>query len=177
MRCPVQVFANVDPSKGYKGISCFLVEKEMGVEVAKKEKKVRYRSDGSGGTRRCEQWADRFALQLGIRASSTCVLNFDDIKIPAENLLGVEGQGYKYAIEILNEGRVGIAGQMVGLAQGAFNKVVPYTFQRQQFGQAVGSVSLPLATRPKSSWLTPRRVLLTTVPGHADAVRVHCNRD
>jgi len=61
--------------------------------------------------------------------------------VPAENLMGVEGQGYKYAIEILNEGRVGIAGQMVGLAQGAFNKSVPYTFQRKQFGQAVGNVS------------------------------------
>ncbi|GAA5923583.1 hypothetical protein JCM3775_000438 [Rhodotorula graminis] len=108
------VFATVDPSKGYKGISCFVVEKEMGVEIAKKEKK------------------------LGIRASSTCTLNFDDLKIPAENLLGVEGQGYKYAIEILNEGRVGIAAQMVGLAQGAFDKSVSYAFQRKQFGQAVG---------------------------------------
>ncbi|GAA5961545.1 hypothetical protein JCM21900_006322 [Sporobolomyces salmonicolor] len=108
------VFATLDPSKGYKGISCFLVEKEMGVQIAKKEKK------------------------LGIRASSTCTLNFDDIKVPAENLIGQEGQGYKYAIEILNEGRVGIAAQMVGLAQGAFNKAVPYTFERKQFGQAVG---------------------------------------
>merc|ERR1719198_2353578 len=108
------VFATVDPSKGYKGISCFLVEKEMGVEIAKKEKK------------------------LGIRASSTCTLNFDDIKIPAENLIGEEGKGYKYAIEILNEGRVGIAAQMVGIAQGAFNKAVPYTFDRKQFGQPVG---------------------------------------
>ncbi|GAA5869809.1 hypothetical protein JCM1840_007642 [Sporobolomyces johnsonii] len=108
------VFATLDPSKGYKGISCFLVEKEMGVQIAKKEKK------------------------LGIRASSTCTLNFDDIKVPAENLIGEEGQGYKYAIEILNEGRVGIAAQMVGLAQGAFNKAVPYTFERKQFGQAVG---------------------------------------
>ncbi|SCZ88273.1 BZ3500_MvSof-1268-A1-R1_Chr2-1g04301 [Microbotryum saponariae] len=109
------VFATSDASKGYKGISCFLVEKEMGVEIAKKEKK------------------------LGIRASSTCTLNFDNVKVPAANLIGEEGKGYKIAIEILNEGRVGIAGQMVGLAQGAFNKAVPYTFQRQQFGQAVGS--------------------------------------
>ncbi|ORZ37964.1 acyl-CoA dehydrogenase/oxidase [Catenaria anguillulae PL171] len=80
------VFANVDPTKGYKGITCFVVEKDMGVQIAKKEAK------------------------LGIRSSSTCVLNFDDI-----------GQGYKYSIEILNEGRIGIAAQMVGLAQGAFN--------------------------------------------------------
>ncbi|GAA5854617.1 hypothetical protein JCM8547_004910 [Rhodosporidiobolus lusitaniae] len=109
------VFATLDPSKGYKGISCFVVEKDMGVEIAKKEKK------------------------LGIRASSTCTLNFDDVKVPAENLLGEEGVGYKYAIEILNEGRVGIAAQMVGLAQGAFDKSVPYTFERTQFGQTVGS--------------------------------------
>ncbi|KAM0788914.1 hypothetical protein ACM66B_002993 [Microbotryomycetes sp. NB124-2] len=108
------VFANLDPSKGYKGISCFVVEKDMGVKIAKKEKK------------------------LGIRASSTCTLDFDDVKVPAENLVGQEGQGYKYAIEILNEGRIGIAAQMVGLAQGAFNKAVPYTFQRVQFGQPVG---------------------------------------
>lgn len=65
------VFATVDSSAGYKGISCFVVEKEMGIEIAKKEKK------------------------LGIRASSTCVLNLDDIKVPAENLLGEEGKGYK----------------------------------------------------------------------------------
>ncbi|KAK4057895.1 hypothetical protein OIO90_001114 [Microbotryomycetes sp. JL221] len=108
------VFANLDPAKGYKGISCFVVEKEHGIKIAKKEKK------------------------LGIRASSTCTLDFDDVKIPAENLLGQEGHGYKYAIEILNEGRIGIAAQMVGLAQGAFNKAVPYTFQREQFGQPVG---------------------------------------
>ncbi|KWU47499.1 acyl-CoA dehydrogenase NM domain-like protein [Rhodotorula sp. JG-1b] len=108
------VFATLDPSKGYKGISCFVVEKEMGIQIAKKEKK------------------------LGIRASSTCTLAFDDVKVPAENLLGEEGKGYKYAIEILNEGRVGIAAQMVGLAQGAFDKAVPYTFERKQFGQAVG---------------------------------------
>ncbi|GJN89767.1 hypothetical protein Rhopal_002756-T1 [Rhodotorula paludigena] len=112
------VFATLDPSKGYKGISCFVVEKEMGVEIAKKEKK------------------------LGIRASSTCTLNFDDVKVPAENLLGDEGLGYKYAIEILNEGRVGIAAQMVGLAQGAFDKAVPYTYERKQFGQPVGNFQM-----------------------------------
>ncbi|KAK4706080.1 short-chain 2-methylacyl-CoA dehydrogenase, partial [Phenoliferia sp. Uapishka_3] len=108
------VFANVDPSKGYKGITCFLVEKEMGIKIAKKEKK------------------------LGIKASSTCTLDFDEVKVPAENVIGEVGKGYKYAIEILNEGRIGIAGQMVGLAQGAFNLSVPYTLQRQQFGKAVG---------------------------------------
>jgi len=87
----------------------------MGIQIAKKEEK------------------------LGIRASSTCTLNFDDLKIPEENVIGGEGQGYKIAIEILNEGRIGIAAQMVGLAQGAFDKAVPYTYQRHQFGQPVGT--------------------------------------
>ncbi|KAF4600511.1 hypothetical protein EYR38_005140 [Pleurotus pulmonarius] len=109
------IFANVDPSKGYKGITCFIATKDMGIQIAKKEQK------------------------LGIRASSTCTLNFDDMKIPAENVLGGEGKGYKIAIEILNEGRIGIAAQMLGLAQGAFNKAVPYTYERKQFGQAIGT--------------------------------------
>ncbi|KAH8556269.1 acyl-CoA dehydrogenase/oxidase [Umbelopsis sp. PMI_123] len=109
------VFANVDPSKGYKGITCFVVERDWGVEIAKKESK------------------------LGIRASSTCVLNFDDIKVPKENVLGEVGKGYKYAIEILNEGRIGIAAQMIGLAQGAYDIALPYLFQRKQFGQAIGN--------------------------------------
>lgn len=108
------VFATVDPTKGYKGITCFIVEKDMGIEVAKKEQK------------------------LGIRASSTCTLNFDGVKVPVENVIGGEGNGYKVAIQILNEGRIGIAGQMVGLAQGAFDKAVPYTLQRKQFGKLVG---------------------------------------
>jgi short/branched chain acyl-CoA dehydrogenase len=91
------VFANLDPSKGYKGITAFVVDKSMkGFSIAKKEKK------------------------LGIRASSTCVINFDDVEVPHSNLLGVEGHGYKYAIGILNEGRIGIAAQMTGLALGAW---------------------------------------------------------
>ncbi|KAL0949107.1 hypothetical protein HGRIS_009196 [Hohenbuehelia grisea] len=109
------IFANVDPSKGYKGITCFVATKDMGIQIAKKEQK------------------------LGIRASSTCTLNFDDLKIPAENVIGGEGKGYKMAIEILNEGRIGIAAQMLGLAQGAFDKAVPYTYQREQFGQPIGT--------------------------------------
>jgi short/branched chain acyl-CoA dehydrogenase len=75
---------------------------------------------------------------LGIRASSTCGLSFDGIKIPASSVLGQVGKGYKYAIDILNEGRIGIAAQMIGLAQGVFDEAVPYTFQRKQFGQVVG---------------------------------------
>jgi short-chain 2-methylacyl-CoA dehydrogenase len=109
------IFANIDPSKGYKGITCFIATKDMGIEIAKKEQK------------------------LGIRASSTCTLNFDDLKIPAENVIGGEGQGYKIAIEILNEGRIGIAAQMLGLAQGAFSLSVPYTYTRSQFSQPVGT--------------------------------------
>ncbi|KZP07257.1 mitochondrial acyl-CoA dehydrogenase [Athelia psychrophila] len=109
------IFANIDPSKGYKGITCFVATREMGVQIAKKEQK------------------------LGIRASSTCTLNFDDMRVPAANIIGGEGNGYKLAIEILNEGRIGIAAQMVGLAQGAFDLSVPYTYSRKQFGQAVGT--------------------------------------
>ncbi|KAH8106344.1 acyl-CoA dehydrogenase/oxidase [Cristinia sonorae] len=109
------IFATIDPSLGYKGITCFIAEKDMGIQIAKKEQK------------------------LGIRASSTCTLNFDDLKIPEENVIGEVGKGYKIAIEILNEGRIGIAAQMLGLAQGAFNKAVPYTYQRSQFGQPVGT--------------------------------------
>ncbi|TFK27002.1 acyl-CoA oxidase [Coprinopsis marcescibilis] len=109
------IFANIDPSKGYKGITCFIATKDMGIQIAKKEQK------------------------LGIRASSTCSLNFDDLKIPEENVIGGEGKGYKIAIEILNEGRIGIAAQMLGLAQGAFDKSVPYTYERKQFGQPIGT--------------------------------------
>lgn len=110
------VFANLDPSKGYKGITAFLVEKGTpGFSIAKKEKK------------------------LGIRASSTCVINFDDVVVPKENLLGERGHGYKYAISLLNEGRIGIAAQMTGLALGAFENAARYVWNdRKQFGQLVG---------------------------------------
>ena len=95
------VFANLDPSKGYRGITAFIVEKDTkGFSIAKKEKK------------------------LGIRASSTCVINLDEVEIPKENLLGERGQGYKYAISLLNEGRIGIAAQMTGLALGSFENAV-----------------------------------------------------
>ncbi|KAJ2135076.1 hypothetical protein IW136_004414 [Coemansia sp. RSA 678] len=108
------VFATVDPALGYKGITCFVVDRSMGVKVAKKERK------------------------LGIRASSTCQVEFDSVRVPASNVVGEVGRGYKIAIEILNEGRVGIAAQMVGLAQGAFDCAMPYLFQRKQFGSRVG---------------------------------------
>lgn len=109
------IMANVDPSKGYKGITCFLAERDMpGLHIGKKEDK------------------------LGIRASSTCPLTFEDLKIPASNVVGEVGKGYKIAIEILNEGRIGIGAQMLGIAQGAFDAAMPYVFQRKQFGQAIG---------------------------------------
>jgi len=104
------VFANVDLTKGYKGVTCFIVERGMnGFEIGKKENK------------------------LGIRSSSTCALNFDGVKVPQENLLGEVGKGYQYAIGILNEGRIGIAAQMLGIAQGAFDATMPYLKSRKQF--------------------------------------------
>jgi len=74
---------------------------------------------------------------MGIRSSSTCALNFDNVKVPTENLLGELGKGYQYAISILNEGRIGIAAQMLGLAQGAFDVTIPYLKTRKQFGTAI----------------------------------------
>lgn len=109
------IMANVDHSKGYKGITCFLGEAGMpGLSVGRREDK------------------------LGIRASSTCPLTFENLKIPASNIVGEVGQGYKIAIEILNEGRIGIAAQMLGIAEGAFESAMPYLFQRKQFNQYIG---------------------------------------
>ncbi|XP_063435401.1 short/branched chain specific acyl-CoA dehydrogenase, mitochondrial-like isoform X2 [Mytilus trossulus] len=108
------VMANADPTKGYKGITTFLVDRDTeGLSLGKKEDK------------------------LGIRASSTCPVHFDNVKVPASNVLGQVGMGYRYAIEILNEGRIGIASQMLGLAEGCFNNTVPYTKERKQFGRRI----------------------------------------
>ncbi len=108
------VFATVDRGAGYKGITAFLVEKHFpGFAVGKKEDK------------------------LGIRASSTCELVFDDCKVPAANVLGEAGKGYKIAIETLNEGRIGIGAQMLGLAQGAWNHAARYAKERKQFGKPI----------------------------------------
>lgn len=110
------VFATVDPSAGYKGITAFFVEKDSdGFSIGKKEDK------------------------LGIRASSTTELVFNKVRVPAENVLGEVGKGYRTAIETLNEGRIGIGAQMLGLAQGALDHTVRYTQEREQFGQAIGS--------------------------------------
>ncbi len=106
--------ATVDPSKGYKGITTFLVERSFpGFSVGKKEDK------------------------LGIRASSTCELILEDCRVPKENVLGQVGQGYKVAIETLNEGRIGIGAQMVGLARGALDHALAYTKERRQFGKSI----------------------------------------
>src|SRR5205085_7168377 len=108
------VFANVNPDAGYRGITAFLVERGTpGFSVGKKEDK------------------------LGIRASSTCELLFEDCRVPRTNVLGEVGKGYKTAIETLNEGRIGIGAQMVGLAQGALDHAVRYTQERKQFGKAI----------------------------------------
>ncbi|XP_053773818.1 short/branched chain specific acyl-CoA dehydrogenase, mitochondrial isoform X1 [Desmodus rotundus] len=106
------VMANVDPSLGYKGITCFVVDRDAeGFHIGRAENK------------------------LGIRASSTCPLTFENVKVPEANILGQVGHGYKYAIGSLNEGRIGIAAQMLGLAQGCFDHTVPYTKERIQFGK------------------------------------------
>ena len=108
------VFANIDPAAGYRGITAFLVERGFpGFTVGKKEDK------------------------LGIRASSTCELLLEDCHVPRANVLGEVGKGYKVAIETLNEGRIGIGAQMVGLAQGALDATMKYTKERKQFGKAI----------------------------------------
>jgi len=108
------VFATINPDAGYKGITGFIVERGMeGFSISKKENK------------------------LGIRASSTCELLFEDVRIPKENILGDIGKGYKVAIETLNEGRIGIGAQMIGIAQGSFDAALAYTQERKQFGKAI----------------------------------------
>lgn len=109
------VFATVDPALGYKGITCFAVDgAAAGVAVGKKEDK------------------------MGIRASSTCPVTLEDVVVAPDAILGDVGSGYKYAIGILNEGRIGIGAQMVGLAQGALDATLPYLFERKQFGTKIG---------------------------------------
>jgi alkylation response protein AidB-like acyl-CoA dehydrogenase len=110
------VFANIDHSKGYKGITAFLVEKSFpGFSVGKKEDK------------------------LGIRASSTCELLFQNCEVPIANVLGEVGKGYKIAIETLNEGRIGIGAQMLGIATGAYEATLKYIKTREQFGKSISS--------------------------------------
>jgi alkylation response protein AidB-like acyl-CoA dehydrogenase len=108
------LMATLDPAAGYKGITAFIVEKGFpGFAVGKKEDK------------------------LGIRASSTCELILDDCRVPRENVLGEAGKGYKMAIETLNEGRIGIGAQMLGLARGAWEHALRYAQERKQFGKSI----------------------------------------
>jgi alkylation response protein AidB-like acyl-CoA dehydrogenase len=108
------VFANINPEAGYRGITAFVVERgTAGFTVGKKEDK------------------------LGIRASSTCELLFEDCVVPKANILGEVGKGYKVAIETLNEGRIGIGAQMIGIGQGALDHTVKYVKERRQFGKAI----------------------------------------
>ncbi|KAM9051751.1 short/branched chain specific acyl-CoA dehydrogenase, mitochondrial isoform 2-T4 [Megaptera novaeangliae] len=108
------VMANVDLTLGYKGITCFLVDRDTeGLHIGKPENK------------------------MGIRASSTCPLTFENVKVPEANILGQIGHGYKYAIGGLNESRIGIAAQMLGLAQGCFDYTIPYIKEREQFGKRI----------------------------------------
>ena len=108
------VFANANPEEGYRGITAFVVEKTFeGFSVGKKENK------------------------LGIRASSTTELILEDCRVPKENVLGELGKGYKVSIETLNEGRIGIGAQMIGIARGALDAAIAYTGEREQFGKAI----------------------------------------
>jgi len=108
------VFATINPEAGYRGITAFLVERDLaGFSVGRKEDK------------------------LGIRASSTCELLFEDCHVPRANVLGEIGKGYKVAIETLNEGRIGIGAQMIGVAQGALDHTVGYIRERKQFGKVI----------------------------------------
>ncbi|HKR62151.1 MAG TPA: acyl-CoA dehydrogenase [Thermoanaerobaculia bacterium] len=110
------VFANANPDAGYKGITAFIIERDFpGFQVGKKEDKT------------------------GIRASSTCELILEDCRVPKENVLGEPGKGYKIAIETLNEGRIGIGAQMLGVARGALEYAIAYTKERRQFGQTISS--------------------------------------
>ena len=108
------LFATINPDAGYKGITAFLIERDFpGFTVGKKEDK------------------------LGIRASSTCELILDDCRVPKANIIGEVGQGYKVAIETLNQGRIGIGAQMTGLAEGALGHAIDYAKQRKQFGKPI----------------------------------------
>lgn len=119
------VFANINPELGYKGITAFIIERQFeGFSVGKKEDK------------------------LGIRASSTCELLMENCKVPKENVLGEIGKGYKVAVETLNEGRIGIGAQMVGLATGTLYEALKYAEEREQFGKTISKfqgVQFPLA--------------------------------
>ena len=113
------IFANINPEAGYRGVTAFLVERDFpGFQVGKKEDK------------------------LGIRASSTCELILNDCRVPKDNVLGEIGKGYKIAIETLNEGRIAIGSQMIGLARGALDHALAYARERKQFGTAIAEFQM-----------------------------------
>jgi alkylation response protein AidB-like acyl-CoA dehydrogenase len=132
------VFATVDPGAGHRGITAFVVDREMeGLSVGKKEDK------------------------LGVRASSTCEVVLKDVFVPKENVLGEVGKGYKLAIETLNEGRIGIGAQMLGLARGALEGAVAYAKEREAFGQKIGEFQAV-------------QHLLAECATDVETVRLHC---
>lgn len=141
------MIATVDPTAGYKGITAFIVEKGFpGFSVGKKEDK------------------------LGIRASSTCELIMEDCKVPKENLLGEVGKGYKIAIETLNEGRIGIGAQMLGLAEGAWEYAMKYAQERKQFGQPIANFqSIQFELAQMATEITAARLMVYNAARMKDA--------
>ncbi|MEX2396790.1 MAG: acyl-CoA dehydrogenase family protein [Balneolales bacterium] len=132
------IFANINPEVGYKGITAFVVERGFeGFTVGNKEDK------------------------LGIRASSTTELILEDCRVPASNILASEGTGYKVAIETLNEGRIGIGAQMVGIAQGAFDAALAYSKERQQFGKTISNFqAVQFQLAEMATWIESARLLV-----------------
>ena len=141
------IFANANPEKGYKGITAFIVERDFkGFSVGKKEDK------------------------LGIRASSTCELILEDCMVPRENILGEYGQGYKYAIETLNEGRIGIGAQMLGVMEGSIEAAKKYAQERSQFGQKIVNFqSIQFQIAEAAALLEASRVLVYNAARLKDA--------
>lgn len=141
------IFANADPDKGYKGITAFIVERDFkGFSVGKKEDK------------------------LGIRASSTCELILEDCIVPRENILGEYGKGYKYAIETLNEGRIGIGAQMLGVMEGSIEAAKKYAHERSQFGQKIVNFqSIQFQIAEAAALLEASRVLVYNAARLKDA--------
>ena len=142
----VIVFAMTQKGVGHKGISCFIIEKETpGFDIGKPEKK------------------------LGIRASDTCELYFDNVKIPEENLIGVEGQGFKIALDTLDGGRIGIASQALGIAQASLDASVKYSKEREQFGKSISSFQgIQFKIADMSIGIDAARLLIRNAAWHKD---------
>lgn len=132
------VFANLNPEAGHRGITAFIVEKGFkGITIGKKEDK------------------------LGIRASSTTEIILEDCRVPAGNILSSEGHGYKVAIETLNEGRIGIGAQMIGIAQGAFGAALAYSKERRQFGRPISNFqAMQFQLAQMATWIETARLLV-----------------